>query len=247
MRTYLGASLRTRRISPSRTRSVRRRVCSTWRGTRRTARPARRRCAAKAKGALVSLDLASFEVVRNCKATLVRILRRASSTCSSPTKTRRSNSPAPARTRGRRERGATTTTKTRRARPRTVPGTRTRSSRARMRRGADVDASPLSRRHRQSGRERVRDAIRRRRTRRRAGRRVPVVDTTGAGDSFTAGFLSAYLAGASLQACASCGCAVGTQVVQVLGAELPASRWAALAEHTAGMIERDAARAAEAK
>ena len=30
--------------------------------------------AAKAKGALVSLDLASFEVVRHCKATLVRIL-----------------------------------------------------------------------------------------------------------------------------------------------------------------------------
>ena len=40
---------------------------------------------------------------------------------------------------------------------------------------------------------------------------------------------------------------MGTQVVQVLGAELPASRWAELAEHTAGMIERDAARAAEAK
>ena len=70
------------------------------------------------------------------------------------------------------------------------------------------------------------------------GARVPVVDTTGAGDSFTAGFLSAYLAGASLQACASCGCAVGTQVVQVLGAELPASRWAELAERTAEIIER---------
>ena len=51
----------------------------------------------------------------------------------------------------------------------------------------------------------------------------------------------------SLQACASCGCAVGTQVVQVLGAELPASRWAELAERTAEIIERDAARAAETK
>ena len=76
---------------------------------------------------------------------------------------------------------------------------------------------------------------------------MPVVDTTGAGDSFTAGFLSAYLAGASLQACASCGCAVGTQVVQVLFAVGVQPRGSRMSERTAEIIERDAARAAETK
>ena len=70
------------------------------------------------------------------------------------------------------------------------------------------------------------------------GVRVPVVDTTGAGDSFTAGFLHAYLSGASLQACASCGCAVGTHVVQVLGAELSAAKWNELKGDVRSIIER---------
>ena len=70
------------------------------------------------------------------------------------------------------------------------------------------------------------------------GVRVPVVDTTGAGDSFTAGFLAAYLQGARLQACASCGCAVGTQMVQVLGAELAPSVWSQLASQTRGIVQR---------
>ncbi|PSC70913.1 carbohydrate kinase [Micractinium conductrix] len=47
-----------------------------------------------------------------------------------------------------------------------------------------------------------------------------VVDTIGAGDFFTAGFLYALLSGASLQACAASGCAAGTAAVQVAGAEL---------------------------
>ena len=67
---------------------------------------------------------------------------------------------------------------------------------------------------------------------------VPVVDPTGAGDSFTAGFLHAYLSGATLQACASCGCAVGTQVVQVLGAELPGSKWMELKANVQSIIQR---------
>lgn len=70
------------------------------------------------------------------------------------------------------------------------------------------------------------------------GVRVPVVDTTGAGDSFTSGFLHAYLSGASLQACASCGCVVATQVVQTLGAELPAAKWSELKDDVRDIMER---------
>ncbi|KAG2440728.1 hypothetical protein HXX76_003585 [Chlamydomonas incerta] len=51
--------------------------------------------------------------------------------------------------------------------------------------------------------------------------RVQVVDTIGAGDFFTAGFLAAYLRGGSLQQCAAAGCASGAEAVQAKGAELP--------------------------
>jgi hypothetical protein len=42
-----------------------------------------------------------------------------------------------------------------------------------------------------------------------------------AGDFFTAGFLTAYLRGGSLQQCAAAGCAAGCEAVQTKGAELP--------------------------
>ncbi|MEW5301110.1 MAG: hypothetical protein WDW36_003990 [Sanguina aurantia] len=50
--------------------------------------------------------------------------------------------------------------------------------------------------------------------------RVSVVDTIGAGDYFTAGFLSAWLQGASLQQCSAAGCAAGSEAVQSVGAQL---------------------------
>lgn len=39
----------------------------------------------------------------------------------------------------------------------------------------------------------------------------------GAGDSFSAGWLTGYLAGAPLAACAAAGCAAGTAAVQAVG------------------------------
>lgn len=46
---------------------------------------------------------------------------------------------------------------------------------------------------------------------------MAVVDSVGAGDSFSAGWLTGYLAGAPLQACAAAGCAAGTAAVQAVG------------------------------
>ena len=74
------------------------------------------------------------------------------------------------------------------------------------------------------------------------GVRVPVVDTTGAGDAFTAGYLAAFLNGAGPQACASAGCAVGTAAVRVLGAELSLATWAELRATVQGVVAADDAR-----
>jgi len=55
-----------------------------------------------------------------------------------------------------------------------------------------------------------------------AAENVTVVDTIGAGDYFSAGFLHAWVSGAPLVACAACGCAAGAAAVQSAGAELGA-------------------------
>eukprot|EP00877_Chromochloris_zofingiensis_P007934 jgi/Chrzof1/3394/Cz12g23230.t1 len=54
---------------------------------------------------------------------------------------------------------------------------------------------------------------------------VAVVDTIGAGDCFTAGFLYAYLQGCSLQQCATVACHAGAEAVQSKGAEVSAAGW----------------------
>lgn len=48
-------------------------------------------------------------------------------------------------------------------------------------------------------------------------RRVKVVDTTGAGDTFNAGFLARFLAGGNIQSCAKAGIAAGARCVQAVG------------------------------
>lgn len=52
-----------------------------------------------------------------------------------------------------------------------------------------------------------------------------VVDTTGAGDYFAAGFLYGLTCGYSLEKCARIGSILSGEVIQVIGAELPADRW----------------------
>ncbi len=52
-----------------------------------------------------------------------------------------------------------------------------------------------------------------------------VIDTTGAGDLFAAGFLYGYLRHLPLPSCARIGHRLGSAIVEVIGAELPESRW----------------------
>jgi hypothetical protein len=50
-----------------------------------------------------------------------------------------------------------------------------------------------------------------------AAPKVRAVDTTGAGDSFNAGFLAAYVCGESLEACAASGVQAGAKAVTKSG------------------------------
>jgi sugar/nucleoside kinase (ribokinase family) len=57
-----------------------------------------------------------------------------------------------------------------------------------------------------------------------------VVDTTGAGDLFAAGFIYGLVKELSLQKCASIGAYLGGEVVQVIGAEISDNRWSVIRE-----------------
>jgi sugar/nucleoside kinase (ribokinase family) len=54
---------------------------------------------------------------------------------------------------------------------------------------------------------------------------VPVVDTIGAGDLFMSGFLHGYLHQWNMKDCAWLGSYLASEVVQVIGAEIPEERW----------------------
>lgn len=174
--------------------------------------------AAKRRGALVSLDLASFEVVRNCRAQLTSLLEDGLVDllfCNEDEAAELLGETRSPDAFAREDAGRAMEWMLRYVQVATV-SLGARGCVTRDRRG-DRGVSP--------------------------GARVSVVDTTGAGDSFTAAFLWAYLRKGSLQACCACGCAVGTAVVQVLGAELTGGRWGELRDDLETVLERDRSRA----
>ncbi len=63
-----------------------------------------------------------------------------------------------------------------------------------------------------------------------------VVDTTGAGDLFAAGFLYGHLRQLPLPACARIGHRLGSAVVEVIGAELPEHKWEEVLEAVAKLL-----------
>jgi len=65
-----------------------------------------------------------------------------------------------------------------------------------------------------------------------------VVDTTGAGDTWAAGFLHAWLSGDSMDKCGECGSSLGEEVVQVLGAALPDAKWAQIRSRVQAVLAR---------
>ena len=62
--------------------------------------------------------------------------------------------------------------------------------------------------------------------------RVPVVDTTAAGDFFAGGFLYALNRGASLKECLSCGALLSEHIIGVVGTQLPEEEWREIKKQT---------------
>jgi sugar/nucleoside kinase (ribokinase family) len=55
--------------------------------------------------------------------------------------------------------------------------------------------------------------------------KVKVIDTTGAGDLYAAGFLSGYCNGASLEICGQYGAIAAGKVIEILGAKIDEKEW----------------------
>lgn len=58
--------------------------------------------------------------------------------------------------------------------------------------------------------------------------KVPVVDTTAAGDFFAGGFLYALNKGVTLEQCLRCGALLGEHIIGVVGTRLPEEEWKSL-------------------
>jgi sugar/nucleoside kinase (ribokinase family) len=62
--------------------------------------------------------------------------------------------------------------------------------------------------------------------------KVPVVDTTAAGDFFAGGFLYALNSGASLKDCLNCGALLSEHIIGVVGTKLPEEEWKEIKKQT---------------
>lgn len=70
-----------------------------------------------------------------------------------------------------------------------------------------------------------------------AGNPVKAIDTTGAGDLWASGFLYGLTHGMGLEKAASLGCKVGSEVVQVMGAVIPAEGWERVERYKASLLK----------
>ena len=61
-------------------------------------------------------------------------------------------------------------------------------------------------------------------------RLVQALDTTGAGDLYQAGFLYGYLNGCTLEQSGKMGSVLGSEIVQIMGAQIPEERWNTIQE-----------------
>lgn len=71
-----------------------------------------------------------------------------------------------------------------------------------------------------------------------AARRVPVVDTTAAGDFFAGGFFYGLTHQVSLAQCLQCGAATSEQVIQIVGTRLPQAAWLGLRKQINEILSR---------
>ena len=55
--------------------------------------------------------------------------------------------------------------------------------------------------------------------------KADVVDTTGAGDMWAAGFLAGLIKGENLQKCGMMGAIVAKNIIEVMGAQMEEARW----------------------
>lgn len=65
-----------------------------------------------------------------------------------------------------------------------------------------------------------------------------VVDTTGAGDYWAAGFLHGWLKGDPFERCGHLGSVLGAEIVQVIGASLDDAAWTRIREHVGPIRQR---------